>query len=189
MGGERTYYDKGSARKKQIYEWYLEEVFRDSFLRSQLAEVKILISQNKLKEAFDLFNLITQYFVNEQDTLGYIIYHTRLKFGKDVIDRDLFNGVMKKSLMNNKRRLTSKVARRPVRKADINEFVDTKKEVTKKPVRYGFTKKGERKRGKIEFVVVKQVTQPRLRDVKTGRFLKASKSVKKEFDLRLKRKE
>lgn len=179
--GEKLYFNQGVARRKQIYEWFEENVYTDAFLIVKLKEVRNEVIQGDLNTAFNEFNQITRYFVNHQTKflIGYIIEENQIRFGYDRIDRDLFNGVMSGTLRSRKKRLTRHVKRQRVTTKSIKDFERERR--IAKPIIYGIDPSGKRRQAKVQRVVVRQHVQVRLRDKKTGRFLKQTKAFKKRI--------
>lgn len=182
---KNIYFTKGLSRKRQIYNW-LDDVVKANGLFFFYQDIFTFTINQEFDKAFKRFVELIDFIIDTRpsiengDILGYLIGENIKYFGRKQIIADLFNGV-----------ITPKIRARGLKKQKIPKQVRTakvedlqKEYKQKKTSKYylGITKKGERKRGNLEIYITKEKkTLYILRDEKTGRFLKKSKSLKNEI--------
>ena len=108
------------------------------------------------------------------DTLGYLLIIIMDQYGKNTIVNDLFNNIITIPLL--KKKSITEANKKKLEKLKDEEIKTTTKKT--KPIKTsiitkGIDKQGKQKEAKIEYVIVNKKPQKRLRDIKTGRFLKS----------------
>lgn len=172
------YYNKGEDRINQIHQWVYRVLSYHKI--DTLIKIKALDFENKINESKSIFyrmidNLVDGFYTYEQgDILGYLIGINAEQFGKERIYNDLYDSLIGK---------TKKISKSQIKSIDLSK-IDTEKEVIKIKKRqyfYGYTSKNEKRKATLEIYTTYKKPRPILRDIKTGRFLKLSKEIKKDF--------
>ena len=174
----KLYFNKGSIRKRQIYNWLLEVIRGSFFLNQKLNTTIQLLVQNKQNEALSEFtDIIDSIIDNNIDNLGYIIEENIFSFGRDTIIMDLYKGILGSKIRALGKRAKGKIPRRTQQRIDDLD-IEAKKE--KRKVRFGL-RKGKKRKARTLIVIINKKPQHRLQDVKTGKFLGFTKSFKQEI--------
>lgn len=181
------YIDKGYPRRKQIHGFFIEECGSNYILQNQLNKVLESMVIGNIKEAFKRLDYLVLLHDRKGTTSGYLIMENINQFGKQVVLKDLAEGIFMLQLKSKvKRNLIEKAYVKRTSKT-LDEFEKERKEDEKKRKKtFGTTKDKEKKSGILVMIKkgIKQIPQLILVDKKTKKKLKPSKSMQKEIDKR-----
>jgi len=163
------YFSKGTNRKNSIYDWG-RDIYREL---GYYEKIKAVNQTGDFTLAYQLFLRALDHIISlNYDQFGYIIEANQDLYGSDNVNIDLFRGIFGKY---------------PVKIGPKEEgvVIEKPKEVEKHKVTgqffYGINSKtGKRERAELEIDLIKgKYEQFKLRSLKTGRYLKLTKSFKK----------
>ncbi len=176
------YFNKGQKRKEQIYNWFVDNINSDPSLNSRLNEVKITLSSRDIEGATQQFKELVLAFNGSgiENTLAYLIESNIERFGINIIIRDLFKGVLGRTLRQ-VRISQARIDRSKLPRARTKTVQELSREIKIKKVKRTFgLAKQKRKLATVKTVIIKGKPQLRLVDKKTGRFLSFTKSFRKQ---------
>ncbi len=174
-----TFLNAGHKRKKQVYGWFIEVIRDRSTLNQKYIRSKQLLLMNKPNESIQMFeNLLTDIINRNPDNIGLVIGYDIDNFGFARVLRDLYNGTVLPRVPIQIRQ----VKKTQIDKVEIEDFVKPAKKRKIKTV-FGINKKGDRVKANIETLFIKKTKSSNLilRDTKTGRFLKQTRSFRKRL--------
>lgn len=189
---KNLWYNKGYSRKKQIYEWF-DDVVSLNGLSYFYQDIYYFISTNEHAKAFGRFEELLSIIrdgnlgYENASTLGYLINENIIVFGYSSISNDLYSEVIltKASFKISK----SKKITKPV---TVTTPIQLRHEYQERKKTFrGYNTQNKLKEAKLNIYIIKTTTGKIkelyvLRDSKTGRFLRHTKSFKKELAKRRK---
>lgn len=175
---KHTYLDAGSKRKKQIYEWFKDIINKRRDLSNRLSHAKTLILSNNKSKSLETWKRILKEILEfNYEGIGQVIQYDINKFGFSRVFSDTYAGIVVSGLKIPKPRLTKE----NVKTLKLKDLQQEVKQIRKKYYGYN-TRTKKRIYTDVEILYNKktQSTMVKLRDPKTGYFLKQPESLKQK---------
>lgn len=178
---KRVWLIKGVRRKRQIYEMFTKAVYNHG-LGFLIKEVKLFLVNGEFQKALnrfeDLVIDVIKLYDSHGEIIGYLIDENIHMFGKNAVIQDLFKNIMKPSATQKK-----KIPKRtkPLKQKDLKEIIKESKQLQTEFVYGIITKTNKRIKADVNIITQEWGVQVSLRNPKTGRFVKQTKSFRKQL--------